>query len=234
MTSPFLQIEKLDEGNYDSWHVHMKSVLVHNELWKYANGSLKCDPTWTREQKAEWENRDEKALAIILLSVKGSQLNYIKKCKYSAEAWDKLAEVYKPRGPVQKVMLYKKLMNLKMAENEDMAEYLNKFQNIMEKLADVGIELQDELVAIILLSSLPPNFENFIVAMESRDELPSTHALKLKLLEEGERRVNANINITASRSQQAFVVRHHPKENVNKEKYERPKSKFSGKCYVCA
>lgn len=81
-------------------------------------------------------------------------------------------------------MLYKKLMKFKMVKNEDMTEYLTKFQDIIEKLANVEIELQYELVTIILLSSLPP--QNFIVAMGTRDKPTNFHTLKLKLLEERE------------------------------------------------
>lgn len=232
MTSTFLQIEKLDEGNYDSWHVRMKSVLIHNELWKYANGSYKCDSNWTTDDKAKWVSYDEKALAMIVLSLKGSQLNHVKKCATSEDAWNKLAEIYKPKGPVQKVMLYKKLMNFKMAENEDISQYVNKFEGIIEKLADAGINIQEELLVIILLSSLPQSFENFIVAMETRDLLPSFHSLKLKLLEEGDRRSNGN-TLEASGSQQAFVVRSQQKEKTSKEKSSKTKKNFSGKCYVC-
>lgn len=77
-----------------------------------------------------------------------------------------------------------------MAQNEDMAANLKKFQDIIEKSADVGIALQDELVTIILMSILRLSFENFNVAMETRDKLPTFHESKLKLLDEIERREN--------------------------------------------
>lgn len=76
--------------------------------------------------------------------VKSSQLNYIKKFE-TYEAWQILKNVYLPKGPVQKVFLYKKLLTLKMKNIKDMVEYLNAFTAVTEKLANVGIELQEEL-----------------------------------------------------------------------------------------
>lgn len=69
-----------------------------------------------------------------------------------------------------------------------MAEYLNSFTEISEKLAEVGIEIAEELLAIILLSSLPKEYENFVIAIETRDALPTLDMLKVKLIEEGDRR----------------------------------------------
>lgn len=47
-------------------------------------------------------------VATMVSSEKECQINYIKKCKYSTETCNKLAEVYNLKGPFQKVMLYKK------------------------------------------------------------------------------------------------------------------------------
>lgn len=54
----------------------------------------------------------------------------------------------------------------------------------MDKLAEVGIKVQNELIVIIFLSCLPKSYEQFEVANETRDSLPSFHVLKVKLLEE--------------------------------------------------
>lgn len=99
----------------------------------------------------------------LFLSVKATQLNHIKSRKTSAEAWRKLAEIYRPSGPVRKLSLYKKLLNIRMSADKE-----------------IGIALQDELVVVILLSSLPKSYEQFVVAMETRDSLPTFQVLKVK------------------------------------------------------
>ncbi|XP_036340122.1 uncharacterized protein LOC118749427 [Rhagoletis pomonella] len=91
------------------------------------------------------------------------------------------------------------------------------------KLAEIGIVIQEELLSIILLSSLPKSFENFFVAIETRDSLPSLSTLKLKILEEGERRKRQNESSDEG-GQQTFIAREHDKKQ---------KKKFNGKCFAC-
>ena len=187
-TMPSFQIEKLDDANYDSWCVHMRSIMVHSGTWKIVNGTNKLLGTMNAEQKATWEDQDERALASIMLSVKNSQLNLIKSCKTSNEAWVRLEETYKPRGPLQKVSLYKRLLNLAMPAGGNVSNHINAFMELNEKLSEIDITMKDELLVIMLLSSLPAEFEHFVIAIETRDSLPDFSTVKQKLLEEGNRR----------------------------------------------
>lgn len=100
---------------------------------------------------------------------------------------EQISRSLKAKGPVQKELLYKKLEKFQMAGNQDMAEYLKKIKGAEGQVERDVIGVQDELIAIILLTSLPSRFENFIIAMETRDKLSTFHELKLKLLEEAER-----------------------------------------------
>lgn len=46
----------------------------------------------------------------------------------------------------------------------------------------------------MLLNSLPSDYENFCVAIESRDEIPKFETLKIKLIEEEARREDKEEN----------------------------------------
>ncbi|XP_017470429.1 PREDICTED: uncharacterized protein LOC108362089 [Rhagoletis zephyria] len=110
------QIEKLDEKNCDCWSVQMRSVLVHAELWKVTSGESKREVV-SGDELSKWIAQAEKALAMVTLSVKPSQLNYLRHCKSAVDACKRLKNVYQPSGPVRKVSLYKKLLSLKMTED---------------------------------------------------------------------------------------------------------------------
>jgi len=73
-----------------------------------------------------------------------------------------------------------------MGHGQNIYSYLNEFLEVLDGLISVGIDLNKELRTIVLLSSLPEQFENFVVAIETRDELPSVETLCIKLKEEGE------------------------------------------------
>ena len=53
----------------------------------------------------------------------------------------------------------KKLFNLKMAENASVAQHLNKFNTITNQLSSVEIDFDNEIHALIVLASLPNNWE---------------------------------------------------------------------------
>ncbi|UYV60978.1 hypothetical protein LAZ67_1002975 [Cordylochernes scorpioides] len=142
--------------------MQMKMILIHSELWDYAN-SIRIKPE-TEVESNEWEKNDQKALATIVLSLSPSEIIHVKRCKTSAEAWKLLNEVHQPKGPATKVFLTKQLILLKMKPNERMQDYLNKFSS----LAD----------------NLPESYEGFRTAIETRDKLPNFETLKVKMLEE--------------------------------------------------
>ncbi|GAB1861620.1 hypothetical protein CAJAP_02699 [Camponotus japonicus] len=50
------------------------------------------------------------------------------------------------------------------------------------------VEINTDLLAILLLCSLPSTFDNFRCAIESRDELPSPETLRVKIIEESDTR----------------------------------------------
>lgn len=79
-------IDKFDGNNYDGWKIHMKSVLIHCELWQYVSGSLVKGETDTAAVRAEWDAKDAKALASITLSMKTSMSINIKNCATSKTA----------------------------------------------------------------------------------------------------------------------------------------------------
>jgi hypothetical protein len=59
-----------------------------------------------------------------------------------------------------------------MMDNEDVREHLNKFADTKDKLKDMDININEDLLANMMLCSLPPSYKNFRIAIESRDDFP--------------------------------------------------------------
>jgi len=64
--------------------------------------------------------------------------------------------------------LYKQLYRLKKNSETTMNEYINTFTNKVVQLTEAGIKIPDDFLSIMLLSSLPDEFENFSITIESR------------------------------------------------------------------
>ena len=145
-------IEKLEEDNYDGWKIHMKSVLIQQDLWGYVNGTI-LKPSEMPEEE-NWEMKDQKALSTILLCVKRSQLNVVKHCSTSRNAWIELEKKFQPQGPGRKVLLFRRLVSMKMMSGTSMTSHLSSLEEIVEKLIEVDINIPEELLSIMLLNSL--------------------------------------------------------------------------------
>ena len=102
-TDKFL-VEKLGVGNYATWSIKMKHLLIHKGLW-------------TAVATGEGAS-DEKALALIMLTVQDFHLSTLAECETAKEAWDKLASTYKAKSLARRTMLRKELTSLKMDANE--------------------------------------------------------------------------------------------------------------------
>lgn len=184
--SSSLQIEKLNGENYPSWSIQMRSLLITMDYWTAVENL--CPVTASKEEKESWNALDMKALATITLSVKPSELIHIKSCKTAREAWHKLVGIYVTKSPARKVTLFKRLVRFKIQEGSSFSQQINDFSNLVESLKEIDINIPEDFISIVLLCSLPDDYESFIVAMESRDKLPAIEHLKVKVLEENQRR----------------------------------------------
>ena len=130
----------------------MQAVLITNDLWEYVEGtSMKPELTADRGNAVEvntWRKHDQKARSLIILSISSSELKLVKNCDTAHETWNKLKEIYHSKGPARKATLLKRLTLHKMAENGDVRDHLNNFFDTVDRLGDMDITINEELLAI--------------------------------------------------------------------------------------
>lgn len=175
-----VKIEPLNEDNYDTWVIQAEAVLVRQKLWKYVEKSPAAPI-------AEEVEGDKQARAELILTIAPSLLKEIKKCKTAKALWDKLRDIHASKGPARKATLLKQLILTKL-EGNNVRAHLNKFMDTVDKLADMDVAINEDLLTIMMLYSLSSEYENFRVAIESRDVLPKPEELKIKILEESDAR----------------------------------------------
>jgi hypothetical protein len=163
----------------------------------------------------QWVKNDSKAKSDIILAINPSELKQIKGCGSSREVWLKLEGIYQSKGPARKATLLKQLTLQRMEESGDVREHIDMFFDAVDKLQDMEVEINRDLLAIMLLYSLPDSFENFRCAIESRDHLPTPDVLRVKIIEES----NARKTAARGASQNALFSNHRAnwrKKNVKK------------------
>lgn len=204
----------------------MKAILLKNDALEYVSGEC-VKPTLEARNKASeeavkiWFKNDNKAVSNIILSIKPSELKQIKGCATSQEIWLKLEETYQSRGPARKATLLKQFTLQRMEEGDDVREHIRKFLDTVDKLSEMNIEINPELLAIMMLYSLSPSFETFRCAIESRDELPSPEVLRVKIMEESDDRKNDTRSVT----QNAMFAKKGGRTNKDKNRKWKPEIK---------
>lgn len=82
----------------------------------------------------------------------------------------KLESIYASKGPARKVGNFTKSINVaKPEEGSDVKEHMSKFFDALDKLENMNVVTNGDLLAIMLLYSLPASYANFRCAIESRD-----------------------------------------------------------------
>ncbi|XP_050672420.1 uncharacterized protein LOC126970513 isoform X1 [Leptidea sinapis] len=219
--SNHVHIEQLKRENYDTWRIHAKAVLLKLGLWSYVSNKIKR-PTREGDALNDYMEKDELALAELFLIISPGELKQVKNCQTSKDVWDTLESIYYSKGPARKASLLKELILKKKKDGDNIVNHLNKFMDIVDKLADMDIPINKDLLSIMMLYSLPQSFENFRIAIESRDDLPDPDNLKIKIIEEAEARKNIASTSEQNSEQEALYSR------------QRGKNKnFIVKCFKC-
>ncbi|CAH2018096.1 unnamed protein product [Acanthoscelides obtectus] len=138
-------IDSLSRDNYDTWKIQMRALLVRNDHWSYVSGEIKQpriddgDEASTRAVEA-WTKGDSKAMSDIILSISPSEIKQVKNCNTSKELWQKLEGIYQSTRTLQR-----------MEEGQDIRCHLNSFFDAVDKLNDMDVEINADLLAIMLL-----------------------------------------------------------------------------------
>lgn len=224
-----LRIELLSKDNYDTWCMQIEALLTKNDLWEYVDGTNVC-PRMGAETRDAWVKNDKKAKADLIMAIQPSELKQTRGCETSREIWLKLQSIYASKGPARRATLLKQLIHQKMEDGDDVREHVAKFFDVVNKLEDMEIRINEDLVTIMLLYSLPQSYENFRCAIESRDELPTSEILKIKIIEESEARKKTSENMVVAMS---VENRGRTRSNFGRNEGHKSNSIRVFKCYKC-
>ncbi|KAL2230807.1 UNVERIFIED_CONTAM: Retrovirus-related Pol polyprotein from transposon TNT 1-94 [Sesamum indicum] len=103
----------------------------------------------------------------IILSLSRNVTYHVKGAKSTKEVLQTFADMYEKPSAMNKVMLMKKLFRLQMEERKSVVDHLNDFNQLTTQLASLDIVFDDEVKALILLSSLPDSWDVVVTSMST-------------------------------------------------------------------
>ncbi|KAL2246201.1 UNVERIFIED_CONTAM: Retrovirus-related Pol polyprotein from transposon TNT 1-94 [Sesamum indicum] len=156
-----IPVERFNGSDFRFWRMQMEAYLYGKDLY----GPLAEKPEKTSDE--EWKVLDRKAMSAIIMSLSRNVAYNMKGAKSTKEVLQTLADMYKKPSAMNKVMLMKKLFRLQMEERKSVADHLNDFNQLTTQLASVDIVFDDEVKALILLSSLPDSWDVVVTSVST-------------------------------------------------------------------
>ena len=164
------KIEKLNADNYHTWKFNLKMILKMKNLWDIVTGTETVAVGATPTKRLEFKKRDDQAHSIICLSVKESLQIYVRNTDTGQEAWKNLAEHFEEKTLAKKIHFRRKLYSTRLQSGSSMVEHVNALRTIGEHLESLEDPVADKDMVMILLSSLPSEFNNLITTLETLKE----------------------------------------------------------------
>eukprot|EP00253_Pinus_taeda_P014298 PITA_14298 len=110
--------------NYPEWSRMIKHTLIFNELWKgvcVGDGDNELVQPTSNKELVIWENKNNKAYALIAASVNEEVSRHILSYSTAFEALQKLKELYDSHSALEVVQLMIKLFTLELQNNDPLA-----------------------------------------------------------------------------------------------------------------
>lgn len=121
-----------------------------------------------------------------------------------------------------KRILQREFWSFKSNEEDGMAKSISEFRSLIDRLAGVGVVLEEEDKTNSLLSSLPDSWKSF-TSINGNEQKLSFHMLVGRILQE-EQRIKNEDGGGSKDTIKALAVR--------KEKFKKSRV-FKGKCFLC-
>lgn len=179
-----------DEGkNFTMWRYRVEMVLRVRKLWRIVTGDEPKPGESEPDQLADWSERDQEAKAQVTLTLANEPLSGVLHATSAKDVWDKLLERYEGRGKQTIAYLISELFRATLSDESDLEPQLNAMRQKATTLRTLGQTLDDALVAIAIIISLPESYSVLrTILMSTDDKLTTDKVIAQILTEERARR----------------------------------------------
>ncbi|KAE8703438.1 cytochrome P450 71A9-like [Hibiscus syriacus] len=226
-----MKIEKFDGADFGFWKMQIEDFLYQKNLYQPLSEK---QPEGMKNE--DWALPDRQALGVIRLTLSRNITFNIAKEKTTTSLMAALSSMYEKPSASNKVHLMRRLFNLWMAEGASVAQHLNEINTITTQLSSVEIEFDDEVRALILLSSLPDSWNATVTAVSSssgNSKLKFDDVRDLVLSEEIRRRESGEASTSSALHTESRGRTSERNLNRGRSKSRTGKSKTGKKDFTC-
>lgn len=186
------------------------------------------DPSEEQQARLAFQEKDEKAKALLVVYISDSHLEYIRDKETAEAMWTSLANTFAKRGFAVQTYIRRSMAMLQMEEGSSLAEHFRRFDELGRQLKDAGATLTELDLVSQQSISLPPSYNVVTTAMENLDD----QQLKLetviaRLLAEEQKRSGREFGLSAANGLDGLVLAAKSDDRRGKT------TKFVGECFNC-
>ena len=133
--------------NFHGWKQKITLTLKSRRLWGIASGS-KAKPTNDAAAVTSWEERDQDALAQIVLNISDAHLSITSDVSTSANAWKAILAKFQPKSLIAQAVATQAFWDLKYTDGADMRAHVNRLHELRDEAAAAGATMTDETLVM--------------------------------------------------------------------------------------
>lgn len=161
-----LKIEKLCQDNFHSWKQKVMHILSFRELDALID-AICLPPADDPDAKAIWLRNYRKEMAVIALSLSNGHLSHVEVVSCISEMWRSILNIFERHTLLNRLTTRSKFYTVTMHENETILTFTKRVQKLATYLISMGVPIDDEETAMVILNGLPARFDHIISALDA-------------------------------------------------------------------
>lgn len=166
----------------------MKNMLTRKDTWKLVEPPARTIAPTNPANIVAFQIQKDKALTMIALSIRDNVIPYIANITEPDECWALLKNLYASKTNSRKLMLMRRLTNLKMEKGTSMSLFLQSLKELLNEFSCIGEIIPDSKVVEQVLMAFPESLEGLVNTLMYRPSLLSVSELTVILMQDDQRR----------------------------------------------
>ncbi|KAG6432970.1 hypothetical protein SASPL_104566 [Salvia splendens] len=155
---------KLSGSNYSIWKPSMLDLLYCKDLYLPLQGD-EAKPKDMSDD--DWIIMHRKTVGYIRRFIEHSIFHHFANEEKADVLWKKIEAMFERKNALNKASIIRKIVRLRYVESANMTEHLNAYQGLINQSINMKISLDDEVIALLLLSSLPDSWDTLVVSISN-------------------------------------------------------------------
>ncbi|CAI7788784.1 unnamed protein product [Closterium sp. NIES-54] len=179
--------------HFSSWRFKLKVYMTERNLWGFFDGSAsKPTSDASTAEKEAWVRKDKKAFAFLVSKLSLQLVPIVSPCidrdGATREAWKRLEGEHVSKSLHSKLQARLDFFTVRMKDGESMRAYVNRVEELGERLVELDASVEDNDWIMTLLAGLGEAWSTVITVLDGTQDIWKKEQVVARLINEEARR----------------------------------------------